>query len=166
MGGGIGILPPVTFQNKMSTKLPFSIRLDNPPVKKKKTKEKPDYDLYVRRVSKILNIELAKEHKFHATRQWRFDFALPCCKLVIEVEGGGFIGGRHTRGAGFAKDMEKYNTAAIDGWRILRFIPSQLTSKQSEYFLTILREYLTINTCPHKEYNRAKSLLLESSKLF
>jgi very-short-patch-repair endonuclease len=68
------------------------------------------------------------EFKFHPTRDWRFDFAWPDKKVAIEVEGGIHTGGRHTQPAGFYKDMEKYNQAAVRGWRILRFTPKGLVS--------------------------------------
>jgi very-short-patch-repair endonuclease len=61
------------------------------------------------------------EHRFHPIRKWRFDFAWIDRKLAVEVEGATWARGRHTRGAGFEKDCEKYNTAALAGWRVLRF---------------------------------------------
>jgi very-short-patch-repair endonuclease len=61
------------------------------------------------------------EHRFHPPRRWRFDFAFPDQKVGIECEGGIWSGGRHVRGAGFEKDAEKYNQAALDGWTLLRF---------------------------------------------
>ena len=64
-----------------------------------------------------------EEHRFHAIRKWRTDFAWPGVLVAVEVEGGAFSGGRHTRGAGFVKDCEKYNTAALMGWIVLRFVP-------------------------------------------
>lgn len=66
------------------------------------------------------------EYKFHPHRKWMFDFAWPEYKVALEVEGGVFIQGRHTRGAGFMKDMEKYNAAALLGWRLIRITPSML----------------------------------------
>lgn len=64
-----------------------------------------------------------REYTFAAElgRKWRFDFAWPDRKLAVEVEGATYAGGRHTRGSGYAKDTEKYNTASLMGWRVLRF---------------------------------------------
>jgi len=61
-----------------------------------------------------------EEFKFHPTRKWRFDLAWPDRKLAIEIEGGTWSHGRHTRGKGFAMDCIKYNEAVILGWRLLR----------------------------------------------
>jgi very-short-patch-repair endonuclease len=71
------------------------------------------------------------EFRFHPTRKWRSDFSIPSKRLLIEVEGGIFSGGRHTRGAGFMGDMEKYNAAAILGYRVLRYSPQQLKAHTS-----------------------------------
>jgi hypothetical protein len=67
------------------------------------------------------------EYRFHDTRKWRFDMACPTRKLAIEIDGGVWSGGRHSGGAGQIGDMEKLNTAAILGWRVLRFTPQQTT---------------------------------------
>lgn len=64
--------------------------------------------------------EPVREHGFHPTRLWRFDFAWPERKVAVEVEGGIWTRGRHTRGAGFIGDCEKYNEAARLGWRVFR----------------------------------------------
>lgn len=52
---------------------------------------------------------------------YRFDFAWPGSKLVVEVEGGVWIRGRHNQGAGFQRDMLKYNAVTLAGWALLRF---------------------------------------------
>jgi very-short-patch-repair endonuclease len=62
-----------------------------------------------------------REYRFHPKRRWRTDFAWPAEKLLVEIEGGHWSGGRHTRGAGYEKDMEKYNAAVLLGYRVLRF---------------------------------------------
>ena len=61
-----------------------------------------------------------QEHRFHPVRKWRFDYAWPEHRLALEVEGGTWSGGRHTRGAGYERDCEKYNAAALLGWKVLR----------------------------------------------
>ncbi len=69
-----------------------------------------------------------REWKFEVKRRWRFDYAWPQQMIALEVEGGVWTGGRHTRGAGFVRDMEKYNRAAVLGWRLLRVTPDKLVS--------------------------------------
>ena len=66
------------------------------------------------------------EYRFAAPRRWRFDLAWPALRLALEVEGGTWVSGRHTRGAGFEKDCEKYNEAALLGWTVLRVTPGMI----------------------------------------
>lgn len=73
-----------------------------------------------------LRVECVKEFKFHPVRKWRFDYAIPEHKIALEVEGGVWTGGRHTSSVGFMKDMEKYNTATLMGWRVFRTTPDEL----------------------------------------
>lgn len=68
-----------------------------------------------------------REFHFHPTRKWAFDFAWPDVKVALEVDGGIWSQGRHTRGAGWLKDTEKLNMAACLGWRLLRTTPTGLT---------------------------------------
>lgn len=69
------------------------------------------------------------EHKFAAPlRKWRFDAAIwrGQEKVALEVDGGVWTQGRHTRGAGWLKDAEKINTAAVLGWRVLHVTPDTI----------------------------------------
>jgi hypothetical protein len=66
------------------------------------------------------------EYRFDPDRRWRFDYAWLAEMVALEVEGGIWTGGRHTRGAGFLRDMEKYNRAVCLGWRVLRTTPRDL----------------------------------------
>lgn len=83
---------------------------------------------------KIVNSEFKttclKEFKFHHDRKWRLDYFIPEYKIAIEVEGGAFSQGRHTRGVGFINDMEKYNEVTKMGYRLLRYTPQQLLTAQ------------------------------------
>jgi very-short-patch-repair endonuclease len=80
-----------------------------------------------------------EEYRFHPERKWRFDYAWPTHRVALEVEGGVFSGGRHSRGAGFRADAEKYNQAAALGWRLLRVLPEQLCTVET---MTLLERTL------------------------
>lgn len=68
---------------------------------------------------KALKIPFEREYLFHPERKWRLDFAAPLNKIGIEVHGGIYVGGRHTRGKGFEKDREKMNEAQLLGWTVI-----------------------------------------------
>jgi len=76
-----------------------------------------------------------REYRFHDKRRWRFDFAWPEKKVAVEIEGGVWTGGRHTSGAGFIADSEKYNTAAVLGWKVLRFHGGAVKSGEAINFV-------------------------------
>lgn len=77
---------------------------------------------------KTHKINFEQEYKFHPTRKWRADFLITGTKILIEVEGGIWNGCRHTRGKGYLGDMEKYNSAAMMGFTVLRFSTEQVKS--------------------------------------
>jgi hypothetical protein len=89
-------------------------------------------DQQLRTVIDILGREadtpVALEYRFHPVRRWRFDGAFPEKLVAVEIDGGAFIQGRHTRGVGFKNDCEKINAAGLLGWRVFRFLPQQLKS--------------------------------------
>ena len=58
---------------------------------------------------------LVAEYRFHPTRKWQFDFAMPEKKIAIEIEGKG-----HAKWNRYHGDVEKYNDAARLGWRVFR----------------------------------------------
>lgn len=61
-------------------------------------------------------------------RNWRFDFAWPPQRLAVEVEGGAYSYGRHTRGRGFSDDLRKYHHALRLGWVVYRCDPDMIRS--------------------------------------
>lgn len=75
--------------------------------------------------------EPVREYRFAPPRRWRTDFAWPNVALLVEVEGGHWTGGRHTRGAGFDKDCEKYNEAGLLAWRLIRVTGTHIKSGQA-----------------------------------
>jgi hypothetical protein len=105
-------------------------------LKKSKTKKKPVIKLKPKKKGKnsLINAKVLKaliledfkmdcilEYKFHDTRKWRIDIFIPNLKVAIELEGGVYTYGRHTRPKGFLADIEKYNKISILGLKLLRY---------------------------------------------
>lgn len=57
-----------------------------------------------------------KEYRFDPVRRWRFDYAWPEPRFALEVDGFG----RHTMPKGAIADDEKFASAAVQGWLVLR----------------------------------------------
>lgn len=70
--------------------------------------------------------QLEREYKFSAARRWRADYCHAASRTIIELEGGIYSAGRHTRAAGFLGDIEKYNAAAMLGYTVLRLGTGQV----------------------------------------
>ncbi len=97
---------------------------------------------------KLFNIpEPAKEYKFHPTRRWKFDFAWPDKKIGCEVDGGLWTFGRHNRPVTMIKDNEKFNNAALLGWRIFKFTPQQFKNGEAAEFLQLV--FNKVNSFQH-----------------
>ena len=78
-------------------------------------------------------IPFEREYRFAPPRRWRADFmfgpnfAWPVRgRYLVEIDGGSWVAGRHTRGKGFEADLEKLNAAALLGYRVLRFTPAMV----------------------------------------
>ena len=91
-------------------------------------------------------IPFEREVRFHPERKWRSDFmvgqnfAWPVRgRYLIEVDGGSWVEGRHTRGKGFEADLEKLNAAALLGYRVLRFTPAMVEDGRA---FAVIREAL------------------------
>jgi len=73
-------------------------------------------------------------------RRFRFDFAWPIEKLLVEVQGGTWIKGGHSTGAGIARDCEKGCIAVVQGWRVLHVTRDQIEAgKAIRWIEDILR---------------------------
>jgi len=87
-----------------------------------------EFEAKLARELKALKINFEQEYQFHPKRKWRADFHLVGKKILVEVEGGIWSGGRHTRGKGYIGDMEKYNAAVMMGYQVIRFSTEQVKS--------------------------------------
>lgn len=86
---------------------------------------------FIEYVKVSLGLDVIAEFKFHPTRRWRNDYAILSHGIIIEVEGGAWIGGRHTSGYGFLNDMVKYNEVTCMGYKLIRTTPTELFSAKT-----------------------------------
>jgi hypothetical protein len=82
--------------------------------------------------------DLQEEFEFSPTRGWRFDFAHLPSLTAIEIEGGTWSGGRHTRGKGYSEDCQKYNAAVHLNWRLFRLTSDMLTNDPVGHLLPVI----------------------------
>lgn len=103
----------------------------------KRSKAKTEAQVLMATYLEELGITFTEEWRFHEERRWRFDYSF-CHRaqlVAIEIEGGGWIQGRHSRGAGFEGDLEKYATASSMGWMIFRFSPKMVLSGAAKDYI-------------------------------
>lgn len=62
-----------------------------------------------------------REFKAIPHRKYRWDFAWPEARLLVEVQGGVFGRGGHSTGIGITRDADKLNNATLHAWRSLVF---------------------------------------------
>jgi very-short-patch-repair endonuclease len=78
-----------------------------------------------------LSARVVREYRFAPPRRWKFDFYFAHAQLAIEVEGGVWIQGRHSRALGMIGDMTKYNQAAEMGITVLRYAGAHIVSGEA-----------------------------------
>jgi hypothetical protein len=72
------------------------------------------------------NIDLYFNYTFIPPRRFRFDFASIDSKVAIEINGGNWIRGRHTRASNLSNEYEKLNLATLNGWRVFVLSPEMI----------------------------------------
>lgn len=77
------------------------------------------------------NVPHIREHKLPG-RQFRWDFAFPDHKLMVEVHGGIWrTKGAHNTGTAIMRDCEKAAFAAGHGWRTFAVTGEQISAGQA-----------------------------------
>lgn len=88
---------------------------------------KPDYEYELLTLIRIYGLpEPVREYRAIKDRRFRWDFAWPERKLLVEIQGDIWAGRRgeqsgHTSGTGLTRDYEKNNLAVMAGWQVLFF---------------------------------------------
>jgi very-short-patch-repair endonuclease len=94
-------------------------------------------------IGKVPMLHLTGEYRPWTDTKHRIDFAQVGTKVAIEIEGGIWTQGRHTRGEGFEADCLKYNRLTMEGWAVIRLTSSMLdcktVSQVQDFILTRLK---------------------------
>lgn len=77
---------------------------------------------------------LEREVLFHPTRKFRFDFCHRHTMTAIEIEGFG-----HQKRNRYTADLEKYNSAALLGWSLVRLTSSMITKDKLQLLIDYIR---------------------------
>lgn len=75
--------------------------------------------------------EPVEELRFDPVRRWRWDYAWPEYRLALEIQGGTWTSGRHSRGKGYKNDVEKLNAGQLAGWLVLWATTEQVQSGEA-----------------------------------
>lgn len=81
--------------------------------------------------------ELEREYMFCAERAWRADYRTG--DILIELDGGVWSAGRHTRGGGYIEDCMKINTATLLGYRVIRIPTGMATDNYLSQIISCLK---------------------------
>jgi len=73
-------------------------------------------------------IDYEREVRLIDGRRWRWDFVIRWAGYAIEIQGGVWTRGRHTRGHGYINDVEKANAVVLAGWKPLAFTAEHVKS--------------------------------------
>lgn len=77
--------------------------------------------------------ELTREFRF-CDRRWRFDFCHVFTKTAIEIEGFG-----HQRQNRYSSDVQKYNTAALMGYKVYRLTGKMINVIELQKVIDFIR---------------------------
>lgn len=68
----------------------------------------------------VLKIKYGKLFQFESTKHWRFDFHLIEQRILVEISGGPWSGGRKGKLKDKAWSMDRYDVAADMGYTVIR----------------------------------------------
>lgn len=88
--------------------------------------EKKFIDLWIVRFP---DLYLHQEVTLIPKRKYRFDFVHMPSKICVEINGGIWNNGRHSRGSGLVKEYEKYNLAQLQGYKVFVLASNMINSK-------------------------------------
>ena len=69
---------------------------------------------------KVLKIKYEKQFQFKSTKHWRFDFHLIEHRILVEISGGPWSGGRSGKLKNKAWSLDRYDVAEAMGFTVVR----------------------------------------------
>lgn len=107
-----------------------------------KMKREQYEDALARQLPVFLRFE--RQFKFLPDRAFRADFAFPDARLLVEVDGGMWIRGSKSHGAGgYELDRERDALAMMAGWVVLRVTPGQVKDGRAADWVVAVHRVLT-----------------------
>lgn len=76
------------------------------------------------------------QYRFVPGRLYRLDRAFPDRLVAVEIQGGLWVNGAHSRGSGVERDCVKLSIAAALGWRVLPISKAMIESGQAVELLS------------------------------
>lgn len=75
------------------------------------------------------DVDLIKEVRLIKGRRWRWDWVHEPSRTALELDGGGWLHGRHHRPQGRINDNEKDLAALEAGYVTIRFVPEMVDTE-------------------------------------
>lgn len=89
---------------------------------------------------RICKISVERQFR-HPHSAYVWDFAIPACRLLIEINGGTWVKSGHSTGKGITRDYHKSNTAVMLGWNQLTFTADDLHSGDA---INLVKKYIKL----------------------
>jgi very-short-patch-repair endonuclease len=70
-------------------------------------------------------------------RKFRVDYYYPSHKVIVELEGGIFVAGRHVRAIGYSNDCYKYSLLSLLGYKLIRLTSIMLDDGRAAELLKL-----------------------------
>lgn len=86
--------------------------------------------------------EPEQQIQFIPGRRYKADFLFNDAMLVVEVDGGAYIRGRHNRAAGRSADCERDILAILNGYTVIRLTTNMVKNGDGIKYTKKIYEYL------------------------
>lgn len=91
---------------------------------------------YLEYIYKDVQTEVVFNKIMDTNRRFRADYFVPSEKIIIEVNGGQYVNGRHNRGGkGYENDLTKMNLAQKHGFKYYQFTYQMLTRAEYKQYI-------------------------------